>query len=191
MMQFKRIFVVASLSLTVASLLAGCAPEEPLTGQALLGDVAKNAKHSDARLAAARELDDQAVAQATFADIAKTDGHSQVCETAIRHLTDQALLADVAKNAVSCRARFAAAEKLDETYHAEAQAALAEIAIHTHTRAPDDYERDMKIKAVGKMTDQRQLAKVAKQAGDSYVRQAAVEQLGIMVVRQARTATEK
>jgi len=192
-MQFRQALIATSLSLVVVCLLAGCASEEPKTGQALLVDLAKNSKHSDARLAAARELNEQhqAEAQATFADIAKTDGHSQVYEAAIRHLTDQALLADVAKNARICHARFAAAEKLDEQHQADAQTAFAEIAIHTCRFGSSQYEVDMKVKAVGKMTDQKLLAKVAKRASSSQVRQAAVEQLGIMVARQARTSPEK
>ena len=120
-MQFDRIFMVAVLSLAAACVFAGCA-SEPLTGQALLADVAKNADDHGVRLAAAEQLDEehQAVAQAVFADLAIHAYYNNIQQKAVGRLTDPALLAKVAKRSNNAEVSRMALQKLAELAQAEA-----------------------------------------------------------------------
>ena len=120
-MQFKRFFVAAVLSLAAVGLFAGCS-SEPLSGQELLADVARNADDPAVRLSAAEQLDEQhrAVAQEVFADLAIHAFHANVKQRAVRRLTDPALLAKVAKTANDSDVSRAALQKLAEVAEAEA-----------------------------------------------------------------------
>jgi len=118
-MQDNRVLVAAFLMLAAALVFLGCSEQplsptgQPRTNQAMLADVAKNGRHADARLAAAKQLGESYydVAQATFAELAM-QGHSNICQEAVGHITDPVRLADVAKHSLYSDVRQTAVSRL-------------------------------------------------------------------------------
>ncbi|MCL2632358.1 MAG: hypothetical protein FWD45_04665 [Coriobacteriia bacterium] len=152
---------------------------ERITDQDLLGDVVKNAFVKFQPMALSRITD-----QAVLADIART-AFFNIRIGAVDRLIDQAVLADVAENDSVCEVRFSAAEKL--TDRALAQKTYAYVAINTPADQELPYNtegwtvlrpnHDLRMKAVGKLTDQSLLADVAINASDGFVRQNALESI--------------
>ena len=86
---------------------------EKLTDQALLADVAKNAKALEIRVEAAQKLTNNVIAQEVYADVAKNGKGANLSRLrAIRELTDKNVLAGIAKNDEDNDVRETAAEQL-------------------------------------------------------------------------------
>jgi len=131
-----------------------------LTVSTVLVSIAQNAKSSDYTfdfeegIVAVNNLTDQF----DINEVAKNAKNKHVREAAVKKLTDQVMLAEIEKNANEDElVRSAAAKKLDDPSIAQKYYAR---------NAINGKGLDFRIESVGKLTDQKLLAEVAKRAAD-------------------------
>ena len=137
-----------------------------LTDQSLLADVAKNASGVGARRGAASRLTDQTV----LAYIAKNDKDEQVRLEAVNneYFTDQEVLAYIAKYALTERKeKFYVYTYDDRTFEGYSRTGVEMY----------DVDKDLRIAAIKKLTDQKELTYVAQNDKSSDVRKVAAEKL--------------
>jgi hypothetical protein len=163
-----------------------------LTDQRLLADLARTAHDASVRAAAAGKLVDPIV----VASLARDDRSAAVRVAALSNpaLTDQTLLVSIATETGSPFVRSAAVARLarsdilrrlavdDRDYVVRAaavsnpalqdQAAFADIARNNHATTAQDLQ--LRLAAVMRVTDQRQLAEILKRSTDASVRHTAV-----------------
>ena len=137
---------------------------EKYTDQALLAEIARIAGDDSARRDAVRKLNDQAV----LAEVAIKDSDARVQEAAIEKLADQASLAKVAAEDHDPQVRVAAAKKLPAKHHLRRVVLATQTELGTYTDqvllaeiAMIAGDRQVGGNAVGKLTNQALLAKIA------------------------------
>lgn len=155
--------ILASIALNNTNLDYSKTALEKITDQKSLAEIAKYAKNIDIRMIATKRLSDQN----TLIEIAKNSKEDNIRKVALQKITDQNVMANIAKNDKSYSIRKLVYQNSE---FKETQKALADI-------AKNDPKRDVRLSALGKISDQDVLFEIANEVISSDWSLDAIEKL--------------